>query len=312
MEDGPLPVNMSPDENVLNTGPWLLQAVQEEGSRDPHAFTDYMSRSMYAHDAVTTQQQLGMIASTTAGTQFSNTRMQMPSAGLEAGPGLSHLEDNSAQHEQDVLTCSSSGEEHDMEFESTYFNEASVSENDSEEEIRSQTQHLTNMASLRRVCDSSRDFEQSQERNSEATRASPGDGVKLQDAIMVDDGDDDDDDGASSSSSSGISNPSEDDDILPASQDTITENAKQPDLASSSPAGSDILNDKDRTTDLLMALEDRGALAGILESLGYQKPQDTDLKIKTKSSVRSDADKNPHICSEPGCGKRFPRACELK
>jgi hypothetical protein len=75
----------------------------------------------------------------------------------------------------------------------------------------------------------------------------------------------------------------------------------------------DIVNDKSKVSDLIKALEDKGALAEFLEELGYQKSREADAKTNTASSVRSVAsDTSQVFCKEPNCGKTFLRPCELK
>ncbi|KAL1867713.1 hypothetical protein Daus18300_006269 [Diaporthe australafricana] len=76
---------------------------------------------------------------------------------------------------------------------------------------------------------------------------------------------------------------------------------------------SSLINDRNRASDLIKALEQQGALAELLEELGYQKPResdDRDRPVQLVSSVVSDGIQV--VCDEPNCGKVFPRPCELK
>lgn len=77
--------------------------------------------------------------------------------------------------------------------------------------------------------------------------------------------------------------------------------------------GSIVMNNRHQASELLKALEHQGALADLLEGLGYQKPRQSDrrtLPTHPVSSVVSDS--SQVVCDEPNCGKVFPRPCELK
>lgn len=78
---------------------------------------------------------------------------------------------------------------------------------------------------------------------------------------------------------------------------------------------SGIVNNRHQASELIKALENQGALADLLEELGYQKPRLSDRTLTTQSvtSVASvSSDSSQVICDEPNCGKVFPRPCELK
>lgn len=80
--------------------------------------------------------------------------------------------------------------------------------------------------------------------------------------------------------------------------------------------GSGIVNNRHQASELIKALEHQGALADLLEELGYQKPQQPDRRTLTTNSVASvssvASDSGQVVCDEPNCGKVFPRPCELK
>lgn len=80
--------------------------------------------------------------------------------------------------------------------------------------------------------------------------------------------------------------------------------------------GSGIVNSRHQASELIKALENQGALADLLEELGYQKPRQSDRRTLTTQSVTSVAsvvsDSSQVVCDEPNCGKVFPRPCELK
>lgn len=77
--------------------------------------------------------------------------------------------------------------------------------------------------------------------------------------------------------------------------------------------GSVIMNNRHQASELLKALEHQGALADLLEGLGYQKPRQSDRRTLPTHSVSSVvSDSSQVVCDEPNCGKVFPRPCELK
>lgn len=80
--------------------------------------------------------------------------------------------------------------------------------------------------------------------------------------------------------------------------------------------GTGIVNNRHQASELIKALEDQGALADLLEELGYQKPRQPDRRTLTTHSVASvssvGSDSGQVVCDEPNCGKIFPRPCELK
>lgn len=77
--------------------------------------------------------------------------------------------------------------------------------------------------------------------------------------------------------------------------------------------GPSIVKNRHQASELIKALEHQGALAGLLEELGYQKPRQSDTRTLTARSVVSVvSDSSQVVCDEPNCGKVFPRPCELK
>lgn len=308
---------MSHDGEVLSPSPWFLQPVQEEGTRCSSSFTDYMGQQMFQQDAVMAQQQLGLISSPAAGHQIPNSMLQISPPGLGVETPSSHVDASDVQQgqngQQDLSDTSSNGDHAIEDF--GYFNEASMAENDSEEANHSTIRSLGELTPPEVSCEESRDFEQPTEQGAQGTGdqfLDVGYGASLQSAIPVDDEDEDDDSSSTSTSTSTATSSSEIGDLIHVSPATSTDHPARSDAADASLDGLDIINNNDKAADLLKALEDKGALAGILERLGYQKPKDAEAKGKTRSTSQNGVSKNKHICSEPGCGKGFSRPCELK
>lgn len=77
--------------------------------------------------------------------------------------------------------------------------------------------------------------------------------------------------------------------------------------------GSSLAKNRHQASEFIKALEHQGALADLLEELGYQKPRQSDTRTLTTRPVASIvSDSSQVICDEPNCGKVFPRPCELK
>lgn len=89
--------------------------------------------------------------------------------------------------------------------------------------------------------------------------------------------------------------------------------AEYPTASVLSSEGSSLVPNRHEASELIKALEHQGALADLLQELGYQKPRQPDRTPLTSHSVSSAvSDASQVVCDEPNCGKVFPRPCELK
>lgn len=290
----------------------FLPAVQEDVERASSTFNDYMGQRMFQQDSDMVQQPLDLMASVATEDQLPNTpaMMQMTSVTLGTGVALSHLQDSLMQSQsQQALTDSISNGDQDMEdFESSYFNEATMPESEPEEHDNSDIQRLEDPTSSQGPCKDLRAFDQSAEESIERPAVDPGDSNTSNYPAPVDDDDDD----SSSESESPASSTSGSDDVAHNSTDAMPSHFEQPNAADAAIDSSQVIHDKDKASDLLKALEDKGLLAGLIERLGYQKPTEPEVKPKGAHSARTDASRSTHICPQSGCPKGFSRACELK
>lgn len=89
--------------------------------------------------------------------------------------------------------------------------------------------------------------------------------------------------------------------------------AEYPATSMLSSEGSSLVPNRHEASELIKALEHQGALADLLQELGYQKPRQLERTPLTSHSISSAvSDTSQVICDEPNCGKVFPRPCELK
>lgn len=92
-----------------------------------------------------------------------------------------------------------------------------------------------------------------------------------------------------------------------------TNPAEYPATSMLSSEGSSLVPNRHEASELIKALEHQGALADLLQELGYQKPRQLERTPLTSHSISSAvSDTSQVICDEPNCGKVFPRPCELK
>ncbi|ROV96243.1 hypothetical protein VMCG_07671 [Cytospora schulzeri] len=266
-----------------------MQTIQEQASRDSGP-TNYIGNHMgFQQNTTIAQQQLEALAPNEAAEQIPSTVLQM----TPSQPALP--ETASANSDEDFI-------------DANYLNDDSASEQDaSEDEGPDETQHaevqLPIVEENRQIVDgpvqTAHDHDEPSPSEPMDLNA-PIDNTALEHCTST------------KPLTSGTTTPS-------SAGDERTSNgcvAAQPDHATvpkSSLEGIDIVNDKSKVSDLIKALEDKGALAEFLEELGYQKSREADAKNHTVPSVRSfTSDNGQVICNEPNCGKVFPRPCELK
>lgn len=269
------------------------------------------------------QQQLSLISPTTAGHQISNSMMQI-STGLGAENALSHVNTTDVQqnqHDQRDFSDTSSNGDHAMEdFGMTYYDETSLDgsnpEGGNHSAIRnSAIGNLGEHTTPGVPCEETRDMEHSTGQVAPGTRDLGFDaveGVSSQNAIPLDQDEYGDDNSSSTSrSTSTTSNASLVGSLIHISPDAPIDNPARSG-ADASLDDLNIISNNYEATALLRSLEDQGALAAILQKLGYQKSKDAEIKARPSNAAQSDVSKSAHMCSEDGCGKGFARACELK
>lgn len=288
----------------------FLQAVQEDVERDSSTFNHYMGQRMFQQDSEIIQQPLDLTASTATGDRLPDNMMQMTSVALGTEVALSHLQDSLMQSQnQQALPDSLSNGDQDMDgFDSSYFNEATIPENEPEEHNHSDIQRVEDSKSPQGPCKDLRVFEQSAEASIEESVGDSRDGNRPGYVVPVDD----EDDGSSSEPESPASSSSGSDDVAHDSLDAGPSHCEQPLVPNAPIDSAQAISDTDRASDLLKALEDKGVLAGLIERLGYQKPTEPEVISKVALSARPDTSRNAHICTQLGCAKGFSRACELK
>lgn len=314
---GLIPTDINQNGGVLNPSSWpfldprtALQAIQEQTCRDSGT-TNYIGHHMeFQQNTIIAQQRLQTLSSNGAAEHIPGAASQLSPAGLGAGNVPAHLAESHArsQSQQALPEIAGAGSDEDF-IEADYLNDDSASEQDaSEDEGHDETQHaeaeLSIVGETRQgvgspVLIAQDDCEMIYSEPEDAN--APANATELKYSISPNP--------TSSDATTPFSAGDE-----PTSDDCVV--AAQPEHAAvskSSLEDLDIVNDKSKVSDLIKALEDKGALAEFLEELGYQKSREADAKTNTASSVRSVASDTSQVsCKEPNCGKTFLRPCELK
>lgn len=286
-----------------------LQAIQEQAPRYSSNL-GYSGQQMNQYqDANVTHQQLQLMASDDSEDQLSQTAIQISPVNSADGSASIQLENSQSQRqEQQALegvhdtTC-------DEQFnESDYLNDESTNENElCDERVDTIAQVEVQMSDI------------------EDPRQSPDDIVQT----AQDDGDSTSSESESEDAQECPTRPENSETLDAVSLATVTapsvrdrpafdealntSRAEYPAGAEPPLEGSRIVNNRHQASELIKALEDQGALADLLEELGYQKPRQSDRRTPTTHSVASvTSDSSQVICDEPNCGKVFPRPCELK
>lgn len=285
-----------------------LQAIQAQSSR--HAgTTNYIGHHMdFQQNATIAQQQL-QILSPNGTEQIPGTVMQITPANLGTENVSAHLVELHAgpQSNQAPPETTEVGSDEDF-IEADYLNDDSASERDaSEDEGHDETQpveiELSNVEEPHPGADSPVLLVHD---DCEMTSSEPEDRNAPVNAIVLDD--------CTSPNPASLDTPSSSTGDQRTSDGAVvtaqTVHATEP---KSSLDGLDIVNDKSKVSDLIKALEDKGALAEFLQELGYQKLREVDIRAIVTPSVRGVASENGQVtCNVPECGKVFPRPCELK
>lgn len=309
---GIIPMEIAQDGNVLHPDSWQLfnlQAIQEQTSG--HSSTaDYIGRHMeFQHDAVTAQDQLQVMSPNGAAEQLTNTDMQASSVGLRAGSGLAHFEESHPQPLDHLALAGTTDTTSDGDFnEEDYLNDDPVSEQDAPgDEGCDEIQCVEVDSSTVQTPSQRGDCAVQVAQDNSGTRpVDPEDYVAPGSSNTPEPY-------TSSAPLSSATTTSADTDDQPEVHNAVITAQSDAELSRPSIVGSDILSDTSKACDLIKALENKGALAGLLEALGYQKSSRSDVPTGTAPSVRSVVSDNTQIiCEEPNCGKGFQRQCELK
>lgn len=256
-----------------------------------------------------THQQLHLIASSETEDQLPQAAVQNPLVSSADGSASMQLEDaHSEQQEQQALEdVQDSGPEEDF-IESEYLNDESTDGSElCDEQVPSATPVEVQLPDMKDSLHNPDDMAEiivddsdsvSSESESEDAQGYP---ARLEASATVD-----------AVSLATVTAPSARD--RPALDEAaMTTPAEPPATSVISSEGSSMVPNRHQASELIKALEHQGALADLLEELGYQKPRQPDRTPLTSHSVTSAAsDSSQVICDEPNCGKVFPRPCELK
>lgn len=310
--DGLISLNIDHDE--LGSSPWTvsMQSVQEQISRDPCELDDYMGQQMdFQEDTVISQQHLAMTSR--SGKHIPNNLIQMSPLDLQSDSSLSDLEQSHSQSQGLQDLCASSIGDQESSFEEpSFFNEASISDDGSEEDEQPVIHHVSgsDLTSAEDLCrEPSTLTRQSSRLTAEAsTDSTYHNSQDSKTAVDDDNGDGDDDDDTASKTPALDSSVG--DECTQASPDAIPSSESQP--ANAQLDVSDVLKDQDKVYDIFKALKEQGLLAGLLEKVDYQTPKDTETPPKADPLTQRNSNKHTHVCPESGCEKSFLRQCELR
>lgn len=286
-------------------------AIQEQAPRYSGNL-GYPGQQMNQYqDSNITHQQLHLMASNDTEDQLPQAAVQIPSVDSADGSAPMRLEDTHSQQQehQALEDVQESGSEEDFN-ESEYLNNESTAESEPcDEQVPSTAPVEVQMPDM-------------------------GDSVHNSDNTAEIVGDDSDSVSSESESEDAQEYPAGPEDSVtvdavslatvaaPSARDrrALDEaaNATPVEYTASSVLSSDgpgTVPNRHQASELIKALEHQGALADLLEELGYQKPrqpESTRTPLTSHSLTSAASDTGQVICDEPDCGKVFPRPCELK
>lgn len=299
----------------LGSSSWAFgtQPTHEQIPRDPCDLNEYMEQEIeFQRQSIIAQEHLAMISR--AGHQASESLMQVPSLELDTDSSLTQLESIRTQPPglQD-FTASSNDDEQETEFdEPSFFNEASMSDRESEDDEQSLICHVPepDKTLIEGAGEEFKTLEQPMIENVAVPSADPALQAGPHDNIIVDDDDASKDDESSPMSTSCASNTSDRDELMQSPADAAECAQKQ---ASETPLDiSDVITNQDKAYDIIKALKEQGLLAELLEKVHYEISKETETTRRADTLIQCDTSKNIYICSVTDCKKSFPRNCELK
>lgn len=245
-----------------------------------------------------------------SGGRVPSNLMQMSPMGLESGAVMSRTEANHSQARLQGLIASSDVTQ-EVEFEeSSYFNEASISDDESERDDDSVVHQVSGpeAESPGNRSEKFRSLEQPASRDCEEDAAADEEEDAPSPLHVIPQ---DKDDASSTTSSSSVSGPSE---AVALTQSSHGAPKLPQPLDSGAPLDfADVIKDQGKVFDFFKALKERGMLEMLLEKIDYQAPNDKGTSMPSTATVPGrDASKTLFVCLRGDCNKSFPRQCELR
>lgn len=294
---------LGPDSWAFGT-----QSTQEQTPRDHCELSDYMDREMEFRQAIIAQEHFTMVSRA----EHNVSENQVETASLDLNEDSS-LTSTHTQPQGLQGFATSSIDEQETEFdEPSFFNEASRSDDEPEDDEQSVICHAPESNKI--LADNVDEEPQTLRQTMIESVAVPSTGSEYQadshDITAVDDDDALDGKASSPMSTSPASSSADRDELIQSSTDAIA--CAQNQATYTLLDVSDVIRNQDKAFDFIKALKEQGLLTELLEKVHYETPKDTDTTYKADTSVRRDVSKNTYVCSMPDCAKTFPRNCELK
>lgn len=299
---GLVSLNINPDG--LSSNPWgaySSQSIQEQMPEDPCELNDYMDfqrRTLFA------QEHIAMMSH--ARPHLPDNLMHIPSLELDAESPSTQLEPAHSQSQRlQDFTASSIGH-HETDFEqSNFFNEASLSDHESAQDEQSVIHHNSreDITRAEDACEGPRAIENLSTESIAQSSADTAYHVPTHGAVPVEDKD------SSIVSTSSASSTSGGDEFPRPSIETAASLAMQ--VTEPRLDVLEVIKDQDKAYDLILALKEKGLLAGLLEKVDYEKSADPEVQSTADALTRRDGGKNSHVCPRQDCKKPFQRQCEL-
>ncbi|KAF3760473.1 hypothetical protein M406DRAFT_334107 [Cryphonectria parasitica EP155] len=319
--------SLGPSRNSGILGPsddWalFLQSVSTEGQRDPSTASHHIHQHIF-QGAVVPEQQL-MITATTARTRDPSTVMQIQPVDFDVNTVLSHLGARSLDLEEGPsLANAVAGRDTDFRpisfVRSSGLDHKSVGEGE-----QSHTQDIAVLTPSDASCELPIGL-------TPRHRSIIGSTTDTKPSDVQDDFIDARNHELSPLPTPHIPSPPGGTETARVSRDVAASQPGQS-RATGASLGDQSTDVKNKATDLLTALEDKGTLAEFLGrldkttlaealgKLGYEKQSSAEAKgevkaetnTNTSTSVCADVVKNPFVCSEDDCNKSFKRECELR
>ncbi|KAK2615408.1 hypothetical protein N8I77_002166 [Diaporthe amygdali] len=286
-----------------------LQAIQEQAPRDSSNL-GYPAQQMDPYqDGNVTQQQLHFMTSNGTDDQLSRATMQISPADSTNESVSSQLEDTQSEpQEQDALEHVHRASPNEQFIESDYLNDGSTHESElCDEEMPSITQVDLQIPATEEPRRNPEDIVRPSQGNNDSISSESESGDTQESPIRLEDHAPQDTVSLGMATTASASDQRMSDETVNAMQAHYGTGLEL------STDGSSIINDRNRASELIKALENEGTLAELLEELGYHKPRESENRTLTAPSLPNViGDLGQVVCDEPNCGKIFPRPCELK
>lgn len=294
----------------LGPNSWALGTLstQEQISRDPCELSNYMDRAAEFRQATIAQDHLAMVSRDER--QVPENLVQAASLDLDED---SSLTPNRTHPPGLQGFAASSIDEQEAEFdEPNYFNDASMSDHEPEDDEQSVICHVPESDEMLAefVDEEPKPLKQPMVDSVAVPSTDSAFQADPHDITAVDDDDALNDEASSPMSTSPASTPAGRDEFMHSSTDATACAQKQ--AADTLLDVSDVVGNRDKAYDFIKALKEQGLLTELLEKVHYEIPKDAETTSKADTSIRRDVSKNTYVCSMPDCAKTFPRNCELK